>query len=194
MISDYIEGEFSIQNKKIIEDHVDECPDCSETVSNVKILREKLRNLEKLQTSPDFETVLRTRIRIEAGIGRRRLQEIFWTWPARVPIYGMAFALIIIAIVLVVEQVNKSYQGVKPEAKINTEWYGGNPEKNPSNPLWEESGNVIYVIERMSPEDFINQHRISNRSTNSSDSTKIVTSDSMGQSNSMIRQVNLLTY
>ena len=156
LISSYIEGELFQDNKKQFENHLGECPNCSETVTGTKNLRKNLSNLKLLKTSPDFDTVLRTRIRIESGIGRRRLNEIIWSWPAKIPVYGGALALIIIAFVLVVEQVNQSPNSIKPDPYINTQTYGGNIDQNKSPIVFDEGENYIYIIERTSPENILN--------------------------------------
>ena len=193
MISDYIEGGLFKDDKKYFENHLKECPTCSETVSKMQILQKKLRSLKLLQTSPDFETVLRTRIRIESGIGRRRLHEIIWSWPAKVPVYGMSLALIIIAFVLVVEQINKPQRLLKPDPYVNTKWYGGNPNQNNSSTMINESENNIYVIERTSPDKLLNSKRPVLSASNRDSVTK-TKNDSLNYRDKQIKQVNQVTF
>ena len=116
------------------------------------------RAIRQLKTSPDFETILRTRIRIESGIQRRRLQAVSLPWPTRIPVYGIALALIIIASVLVIDNVTKSRFSYKPEALPNTGWYGGNPSQNIQSPVVKETDNYIYAIDRVSPQDLIDNY------------------------------------
>lgn len=186
MISDYIEGELSERDKEQIENHFDECTTCSKITSRISKLQNNLKNLRRIQTSTDFETVLRTRIRIESGIGRRRLHEIIWSWPARIPIYGMSIALIIIAIVLVIEQVNISNQSPKPDPFTNNEWYGGNPNQKLAPPLVEETETVIevYDLDRVAPKTY----------TNIKDSSKQIEDDSLRILDNRIKQVHQITY
>lgn len=194
LISDYIEGALKGTDKSSFENHLEECIDCAETVSRVDKLSTKLKKLKQIQTSEDFDTVLHTRIRIESGIGRRRLHEIVWSWPAKIPVYGMSLAIIVIAIVLVLEQVNEPYQSPTPDAYINAEWYGGNPGQRTSSDIMRETENVIYVIERTSPEKLIQTQGQSLNSSYLDSINRTQNSDSLALRNSQSYQVNQVVY
>jgi len=190
IISDYIEGELTREQKKWVESHLTHCKDCDEVIVRVKKIKKSLSSLRNIETSPDFETILRTRIKIESGIGRRRIQELIWTWPARIPIYGMSLALIIIAMVLVIEQINKP-DTIRPDSYINTEWYGGKSSQNTSGPIIEQTDNVIYVIERMAPEDVLQAESMP---YSTDDTMRNTHNDSMSIRDKRLKQVNRVTY
>ena len=193
MVSDYIEGELSGEDKIHFENHIKECSICSEITAKMRLLQNDLCSLKLIQASPDFDTILRTRIRIESGIGRRRLHEIIWNWPAKIPVYGMSLALIIIAFVLVAEQINQPYQSLKPDPYVNTEWYGGNPNQNNSSVMMDETENFIYVIERTSPDKLFNNNEPFLRSS-SGDSVNKTNADSISFLNRQIKPVNQVTF
>jgi len=191
MISDYVEGELGDNHKNNFEKHLQMCKTCHQVILRIRKLRESLGCMTLIQTSADFDTVLRTRIKIESGIGRRRLQEIIWSWPAKIPVYGMAVALIVIAMVLVFEQTKKTNQTQKPEAYVDTQWYGGNPEQNNFTPILVETENVIYVIDRMTPEKFYT----GNINESYKDSiTKSEVNDSLKLSKIKVQQANQMIY
>lgn len=185
LISDYLDDELSADLRVNFDNHLEDCPGCADTTSQIETLKDELKKLPQIQTSPDFDTVLRTRIRIESGIGRRRLHEIVWDWSAKIPVYGMAVALMIIAIVAVISQVNKP---TRPEAYPNEIWIGGEPVENKTPNLIKESENyieVIYEIDRIPP-----QNSLTNR-----DSIKNVRKDSSNEMNtSRIQRVNHRVY
>ncbi|NOX36663.1 MAG: hypothetical protein GXO78_03920 [Calditrichaeota bacterium] len=60
--SSYIEGELHSEQRKYLEAHLAVCPECSEAVYQIKIIRESLRRLPTIQTSDGFETRLHYRI------------------------------------------------------------------------------------------------------------------------------------
>ncbi len=155
MLSLYIDSELPKREKQEFENHLDECPECQEKVALQQLLVNKLHHLKRIRTSDDFDAVLRTRIRIESGIGKRRFDEMTWGWTTKVPVYGMSLALIIIAAVLVFEQVKKANQPERPQAYTDTEWYGRNPSQNSSPVIIEQKEDVIYVIDRVSPDQLM---------------------------------------
>ncbi|MBD3290463.1 hypothetical protein GF337_16785 [candidate division KSB1 bacterium] len=194
LISDYIEGALNVTDKTSFESHLQDCVNCADTVSRVTKLSTRMKKLKHIKTSEDFNTVLHTRIRIESGIGRRRLHEIVWSWPAKVPVYGMALAIIVIAVVLVLEQIDNPYQSPAPAPYINAEWYGGNPDQQTSSDILTETENVIYVIERTSPEKLIQSQGQSLNSSYLDSINRTQDSDSLTLRNSQSYQVNQIVY
>ena len=187
IISDYLENQLNPDQKELIENHLAECNHCAIALEGIKNLKNTLKTIRKIKTSPDFDTVLRTRIKIESGIGRR-LHKIVWTWPARIPIYGMSVALIVIAAVLVFEQIKKPGAITPPDPYVNTKWYGGNPQQNSSPPIFKTDNNVIYVIDRMSPQDILKNEK---NYLNTNDSINNFKKDSLlNINNNKIKQVN----
>ncbi len=92
-IFDYIDGLLPSANRKGVVKHLEECLDCSKIFENVTKVREQLRNLNSIKVSPDFETVLRTRISMERSLSRRS----FLNRPIRVPVYAATAALAFLA-------------------------------------------------------------------------------------------------
>jgi len=193
MISDYIEGSLSRADRLEFEKHIELCKDCFDTVEGEKGLLEEIHHFDEVVTSEDFDTVLRTRIRIESGIGRRRLGELFWTWPARIPVYGMSLALILIASVMVLNQINGQKSSTIPQPYINNEWYGGNPSQNNFDQPFTETENVIYMIDRLNPEQLIdnsftdsNTNDVNLVDTVYNDSLKVQQTNSMQTNNTIV--------
>lgn len=92
-IFDYIDGLLPTGAKKGVVKHLEECLDCSEIYENVTKVRWQLRNLNSIKVSPDFETVLRTRISMERSLRRRN----FFNRPIRIPVYAATGALAFLA-------------------------------------------------------------------------------------------------
>lgn len=92
-IFDYVDDLVPAPKRKEIENHLNECSPCSQVVKQTKSLRHQLRSLPTHQTSDDFQTVLRTRIRLERSISRQGIL----SRPIRIPMYaatGIAIAIV----------------------------------------------------------------------------------------------------
>ncbi len=92
-IFDYVDGLLPTGARKDVVRHLEECLDCSEIYEGVTKVRWQLRNLNSIKVSPDFETVLRTRISMERSLSRRS----FLNRPIRIPVYAATGALAFLA-------------------------------------------------------------------------------------------------
>jgi hypothetical protein len=191
IVSEYIDGELTRDQQRSIEAHLAECKTCDEVIAHVKLLRRNLHELKKIETSPDFETILRTRIRIESGVSRQRLYELFWTGPVRWPLYGMATALIVIASIMVFDQVKKNNKPARPNAYVNDQWFGGKDQNQSSIPVMQQTDNVIYVLDTMTPEDAL---RSQQGGSSKIDTTGHVHRDTLDSPKAPIYQVTQRTY
>jgi anti-sigma factor RsiW len=94
LFSEYVERSLHEEVRQEVELHLKACPPCQETIERLGRLRRNLKSLSVVKVSPDFETVLRTRMRLE----RHRLRP--WTFsmplfPARAMAYGLLFVGVI---------------------------------------------------------------------------------------------------
>ena len=113
-IFDYVDDLVPTPKRKEIENHLNDCSPCSEVLEQTKSLRHQLRSLPTHQTSEDFQTVLRTRIRLERSIGR---QGIF-SRPIRIPMYaaaGVAMAIAAFFMLSVFTDTNQPSQPGNPQ-------------------------------------------------------------------------------
>lgn len=94
LLSDYVERSLHEEVRQKIEFHLKACPPCQETVERLGKLRRNLRSLSAVKASPDFETVLRTRMRLE----RHRLRPWTFSMPL-LPARAMAYALLLVGLV-----------------------------------------------------------------------------------------------
>lgn len=96
-IYDYVDGLLPLDEKKRIDKQLEDDEQARQFFDEVKALRTQLRGLSAVRTSGDFDTVLRTRIRMERSIGRRG-----WLFGGAVPLPAMltAGAVVLLAAVL----------------------------------------------------------------------------------------------
>lgn len=141
-MSDYIEGSLDPQSKQEMAHHFKECLRCSSTVEEMRSLIQELKALPQLTVSPDFETILRARIRLENGLARRQHERFFASWKFRAPAYAAAVVLITLAVLTILSQLNRQHQSYPPDAYVNPEYYGGRYQQ-------VDSVNVIfYMLEK----------------------------------------------
>ncbi len=93
LISDYLEGFLQGIQKKEVEEHLKVCRSCYNDYQGLKSIKMSLRRLPPKKTSPDFETILRTRISMERVWSRRG----FIQGPLRIPMYTAATLVIVFA-------------------------------------------------------------------------------------------------
>ena len=92
--SDYVEGALSKSEQREFDDHLASCTACMQSVESLRLLRQKLVNLPKVETNPDFHTVLNARI----GMDRRQLDWRFGSYLERfkVPAFALSMAALVI--------------------------------------------------------------------------------------------------
>ena len=158
LLSDYIEGGLDPQTKLLLEQHLKECLNCSKVITRLKTLHRTLKELPKLAVSSDFETVLRTRIRVESGLDRRRREKFAIFLPTQSPVFAAAALIIFLAVtVAIVTQFNKRGSAYPTDAYTNYEWQGGGKKQTQSS----ANGRVVYFIEKQQV-PYIQQHQASN--------------------------------
>jgi len=106
--SDYIEENLSHNLVEELKKHFDKCTRCTAIINQMRIVKTRLGQLVPLKTSTDFNTVLRTRIRIESGLERSPWHERMGGWSIRVPIYAASLAIILMVAFFINEQIEKS--------------------------------------------------------------------------------------
>lgn len=96
--SDYTDGELSPTQRKWLEEHFEECLECAETVRQMKIIQQSLRNLPSYKTSPDFERRLQEQIFGQSSRSTIPIQP--WNnW--KLPAMGSALVLATVGLFLV---------------------------------------------------------------------------------------------
>ncbi len=92
VIFDHVDNLVSGEKRKELDQHLGQCPPCQEMFKNAKEVSIRLHNLNRIKTSSDFETVLRTRITMERSLNRG----VFINWPMRLPTYAISGVLVIL--------------------------------------------------------------------------------------------------
>ncbi|MEK7729236.1 MAG: zf-HC2 domain-containing protein [candidate division KSB1 bacterium] len=150
-LSDYVENDVHPEQRKSLDDHLAQCPSCHTTVTRLQNLRSRMRALPRIKTSPDFETLLRTRLMLER---KRRHFFPFVSELKRMP-RTAAYALAGFMLLLIVGAITRSGQtsetltqrGGNEDLKISS---FSRPASNVSSPL-----NIYrYSLDQVTPASF----------------------------------------
>lgn len=98
LLSDYADSTMAPAEKSEFAAHLQECAECRSAAEGVVNLRQNLRQLPALQTSPDFETILRARIKLDRRSHVAPIWNMRYAGPRRVVSYSAAAALAVVCV------------------------------------------------------------------------------------------------
>lgn len=96
-IFDLIDGLLPIQKRKEIEKLLESNQEAADFYQDIKALRNRLSSLQSVKTSPDFDSELRARIRMEKRLGRSSFIPEY----VRIPSLAFAGAAVVMVLFLV---------------------------------------------------------------------------------------------
>lgn len=67
-LSDYLEGEVSEENYKLLNAHENSCKKCAELVINARLLSKMLKNIPAIKASENFTKNLRLKLAVETAL------------------------------------------------------------------------------------------------------------------------------
>lgn len=153
--SDYVDNTVLPDQKRLLEAHLSECPSCHDTIVRLQNLRARMHTLPRLKASPDFETILRTRIMLE-----RKKSHLLPHVPrkmriSRAAVYASAGLLVLFALGALM----RDWQGANGFTKRvpNDERYISSfYQPAPDSPL--QATKLSYPLDRILPA-YLHQHR-----------------------------------
>lgn len=105
--SDYLEKQLDSSKNALIEQHLQDCPKCHQTLKQMQMIQKNLVQLKPIKTSADFDTVLHTRIRLASSLERRSWFQRDVDWTIKVPIYAASLSIILLASILITREINQ---------------------------------------------------------------------------------------
>jgi len=104
LFSEYIENTLDKSQAELVKSHLSKCPECLGIIKRLKRLKSVFPVLKTIGVSPDFHTILRTRIRIETSMERRSILERIFDGQVSIPAYAASFAVILLIAFLILNQ------------------------------------------------------------------------------------------
>jgi hypothetical protein len=131
-LSAYLEGVVSPEERKLVEEHLNSCPQCRTAFVDRKRAAELIRDLEEVEPPAWLTSKIMSRVRAENESKRGVLRKLFYPLHIKVPIE--AFATVLIAVIAVyvfkaVEPEMKRAQLPVPSAQIVTREEGPQPSR-----------------------------------------------------------------
>jgi predicted anti-sigma-YlaC factor YlaD len=99
--SSFLDGELPHNQQQLLEDHLNICLNCKETIRQIKIIKHSLSYLPQVSTSPDFEQKLHHQI-FQRNQKAPFLPEQLQNW--KLPAMGSAIVLATLGLFLVFNQ------------------------------------------------------------------------------------------
>jgi len=150
LLSDYAENGLASAEKRELDVHLQQCSECRSAADGVVNLRYSLRQMPALKTSPDFETILRTRIKME----RRAHAAPIWNFrhlaPRRVATLSAAVVAIVCLIYLWPSFFGPTFQPASPTIAVSQMLRPGGA---PNGVLSSVSpAKILYTLDQVTPQ------------------------------------------
>jgi hypothetical protein len=98
LLSDYADSTMAPVEKSEFAAHLKECAECRSAAEGVVNLRQNLRRLPALQTSQDFETILRARIKLDRRTHVAPIWNMRYASSRRLATYSATAALAVVCV------------------------------------------------------------------------------------------------
>jgi anti-sigma factor RsiW len=147
LLSDYAEDGLASAEKRELDVHLQQCSECRSAAEGVVNLRYHLRQMPALKTSPDFEMILRTRIKM----GRRAHAAPMWNFrhlaPRRVATLSAAVVAVVGLIYLWPSFFGPAFQPASPTIAVSQ------MQVSPSGILSSVSpAKIRYTLDQVTPQ------------------------------------------
>ena len=109
-LSFYLEGTLPPEEKRLIGEHLNSCPQCGTALQDLKRTEELVKNLEEVEPPAWMTQKIMARVRTEQEKKRGIFQKLFYPLHIKVPIEALATVLIAVVAVYV-------FRAVEPEMK-----------------------------------------------------------------------------
>ncbi len=146
-IFDYVDSLIPADKKKEVQSHLEECSQCRSVFNDAHSARQQLRGLKRIKTPPDFDTVLRARIRMERSLTRRGM----FDWPLRLPIYAVAGSLAVITAFFILSNFRNNPRLNLNKPQIISQPYTQSSPDNLSNVAVTPRERVLFPMDKFSP-------------------------------------------
>jgi len=92
----YLEDDITLQEKKLIGEHLETCTDCRKTLEGLKKTRDLVRSLEEIEPPPWFKQKIMARVREEAAEKKGIFRKLFFPMHIKIPIEVFATCLVVV--------------------------------------------------------------------------------------------------
>jgi hypothetical protein len=150
LLSDYIENSLESDKKMELEAHLEQCSECRFAAGGVVNLRRTLHELPAFRTSPDFETILRARIKLDRRTSMMPLWGAGYGGSMRTAAYAAAVVLLAVSVFYLWQrQTTKSIASPPSAIAVFPTQMQSIPNKTPP-PV--ASAKILYTLDKVTPQ------------------------------------------
>lgn len=143
--SDYVDNTVPPEQKHRLDAHLSECPSCRATVGRLQNLRMRMHALPRLKASPDFETILRTRIMLERKKTHILPQTARMMRTSRAAVYAFAGLALVLTLGALLRDGRETETMTKREAPYVSSFYQPVPDSS------LQTAKVSYPLDQILP-------------------------------------------
>jgi hypothetical protein len=118
LMSEFLDGELRGTLKSEFEEHIKGCRVCSDAVTRLQNIRSSLHRLSPIKTSPDFDAMLRARIRLTSSARWRNYGGRDIVVPWRIPALALGTILVVIVAALSITMLTNQRQNLASSPDI----------------------------------------------------------------------------
>jgi Putative zinc-finger len=112
LLSEYLDGELDQRERKLVEEHLENCPGCAEELDGLKDCLKNLGSLKNVEPPPDFLSQVHTRLEYQSAF-KTAIKKIIFPIRFKIPleVAGLAAAAVLIVYLL---NISPEKQSVPP--------------------------------------------------------------------------------
>lgn len=148
LLSDYADSMMAPAEKSEFAAHLKECAECRSAAEGVVNLRRNLRRLPALQTSQDFETILRARIKLDRRTHAVPLWSMRYAGPRRFVSYSAAAALAVVCVFYLWQRLSADSLPTTPSSLTVSQMQIAPNQALPS----VSPAKILYTLDKVTPQ------------------------------------------
>ncbi|MGH7449741.1 MAG: zf-HC2 domain-containing protein [bacterium] len=148
LLSDYADSTMAPAEKSEFAAHLKECAECNSAAEGVVNLRQNLRRLPALQTSQDFETILRTRIKLDRRANMAPVWNMRYAGSRRVVSYSAAAALAMVCVFYLWQRLSANSLTTTPSSLTVSQMQIAPNQVLPS----VSPAKILYTLDKVTPQ------------------------------------------
>jgi hypothetical protein len=148
LLSDYADNAMAPAEKSEFAAHLKECAECRSAAEGVVNLRRSLSRLPALQTSQDFETILRARIKLDRRAHVAPIWSMRYAGSRRFVSYSAAAALVVICVFYLWQRLSADSLPATPSSLTVSQMQIAPNQVLPS----VSPAKILYTLDKVTPQ------------------------------------------
>ncbi|MCX5799121.1 MAG: DUF2275 domain-containing protein, partial [Proteobacteria bacterium] len=119
-LSAYLEGVVSSEDKKLINEHLSSCQQCSSALEDMKKTGELLQNLEEIEPPPWLTKKIMSQVREESEHKEGIFHKLFYPLHIKIPMEAFATLIVVVMVLSIYKTIEPDMKAIQaPPATIH---------------------------------------------------------------------------